>query len=156
MVESKDVAERVVYYFRSTYGLGETIKIDSNMPEKVDYKDFSFVIDLKKGSGIEDKLDVTIIPPRGSERDFEHYLASLKNSQYYREVLPENLRARIKKHKRRMRGAGFVSDPEQGYHHVSGFLPTSDSGGYLEKLSLAVIDCVVRPALSFGRNRTDK
>jgi hypothetical protein len=158
MIESKDIAKRVVYYFKSAYRLGDdTINVDFRIPERVNYKDFSFIINLSRGHGIEDRLDVTIIPPKGSERDFETYLASLKNPLFYKRNLPENLRKKIKKHKKRMREANFILGEEiAGYHHTSDFFPTSDKLLYLEKLSLAVIDCVIRPTFFFGDNRRNK
>jgi hypothetical protein len=154
MVESKDIAERVVCYFRSTYNLGkEVIQVDKDIPEMVHYKDFSFVINLSHGRGIEDRLDITIIPPSDSEQDFELYLASLKNPRYYKTALPEDLRKRIQRHGKRMKNANFNFGGEAGYHHTSDFMPTSDQSRYPEKLSLAVIDCVIRPAFLFDKNR---
>lgn len=144
-VTSEALAKRVVLYFKD-YGL-RGIEVDSNNSCKVRYGDMSFVINFEKS-----KLGIEIIPPKGSEKDFEIYMDSLKNPHFYRQNFSENFNRKIRRHRKRFFGREFVSE-EDGFSFVSTITPPRNKLMYLEQITLGIIDLVLRPVMIFGRNR---
>lgn len=147
MVEGKDVADRVVYYFRNFYRVGD-ISVNKKTPERVDYGDFSFVINIDNDNRT---LEVLLIPPVGREDDLKSYLLAFGKSGFYK-----NERKKMHRHRKRIQGGKFeVSNTEEdrAYHYKARLSPIMDPLMYLDQLTVGVIDCVIRPVMMFGRQR---
>lgn len=145
---SEKVAERVVYYFKDFYNVGgNNISVNPKDAKRVDYRNFSFVIDIDDKNNT---LDVVLIPSGVDEADFERYLSRFDKHGFYKEN-----RRKIHRHRKRIQGGRFEVDGSR-YHYRARLSPLVNNARYLDQLTAGVIDCVIRPAMLFERNRNKK
>lgn len=144
MVYGEFIAERVYMFFKQ---LGYHVDISHN-GNKFFLSGVSFEF---KTSG--KSLDVLIVPGQEAE-SFGKKILEANNPGFYREF--SRLRERQKKSRRYLSSRRFEIDGDGSYHFRAEFNPEGKDITYGDRLSVGIIDYVVRPAMIVQRESAEK
>jgi len=151
MVSGKGIVEDIEGFFRLV-GYRDSLSIDREKPNKLHFQDLSFLVDVNDDKNI----DVMVSVPEEREKAFGNYFTMAGDIGFYNDRISKSLRERQKKNRKRLTKRKYKIDEDGSFHFKADINPSGRDRNYQTKLSVGIVDYVIRPSLVIERILKDK